>query len=84
MNLDEEEPPSLVDVNVTEPVFAVQDEEVLLKVPITIVTGDLQKSCHILAIANLKNRISWSRKDYPHELCIESSTWEEDCGCSQW
>ena len=41
MNLDEEEPPSLVDVNASRNDAVIQDEEAPLKVPITIVTGNL-------------------------------------------
>lgn len=38
MNLDEEEPPSLVNINAEEDVLIVE-EVAALKVPITIVTG---------------------------------------------
>lgn len=72
MNLDEDLPPELVEAE-TGP-----EEEKLIKVPITIVTG---KS----TLCSIKNkntyticRLPWSRKNYLTQLHLNCPAWEEN------
>jgi hypothetical protein len=61
MNIDDDEPPSLVDVNGIE-VEAVEEPK-LVRVPITIVTGEI--TCfEIYTSPNFETRVSRGWKDY--------------------
>ena len=65
MELDEEVPPLLVDVEAKE-----SEEELNTKVPITIVTGKSPSNPHILGSDHDK-RVPRSWKDYINELHLE-------------
>lgn len=73
MNFDDDVPPDLVETSVET-----ADEEKVVKVPITIVTGMIYAG----GITNFRltdmDRIPRSRQDDAFELYPDSSTWQED------
>ncbi len=73
MNFDEEVPPELVEAE-TSP-----QEEKLVKVPITIVTGKLVAFTIHFSFSNTISRLSWCWEDHALKLHINCPAWQEDC-----
>lgn len=85
MNFDDDAPPELVDVS-----GGIQSsgEGVSVKVPITIVTGEImngagKKTCTSSWLIEL-NRISRRWQDDAVELHTYSPTWKKDCRYHEW
>lgn len=85
MNFDDDAPPELVEVS-----GGIQDsgEGVSVKVPITIVTGEIltsaSKNYIYVLIADRINRISRSWKDDAIKLHTYGPTWQKDCRYYEW
>ncbi|SRR4051812_38904592 len=82
MDLDDDVPPELVDTAVAAP-----DEELTIKVPITIVTG--MPAFSIVPMRTLLTheailRLSRSWKDNAAQLHPHSGAWQEDCRHHEW
>lgn len=85
MNIDDDAPPELVDVSGGIQNFG---EGVSVKVPITIVTGEIMNSASkntgINYMADRINRISRRWEDDAIELHTYSPTWKKDCRYHEW
>lgn len=63
------------------------DEKHIVKVPITIITGESQAIdvIHITSSEVDSNaRLSWSGQEYTTQLHPDCSTWQEDCCDPEW
>lgn len=81
MDFDDDAPPELVDTAGLN-----EDQEIAVKVPITIVTGMFQGLCVLQTSGAFFNmlRIPWCRKDDIVELYPHSTAWQENCRDYEW
>ncbi len=82
MDFDDDAPPELVDIAG----LAEENEDITVKVPITIVTGEI---VHPTAGTNTQIyltacRLPRSWKDNPSKLHPHRSTWQENCRDYEW
>ena len=89
MDLEEDGPPDLVDINelnkpAPSPITTQMQDLGLSKVPITIVTGRILSMTIILPFiayhsANECDRVSGSRENNVSQLYSQRTAWKEDC-----
>lgn len=81
MNFDDDAPPDLIEVG-----GEIQDSEEgpSIKVPITIVTGEITDEYDEVRILTGWNRIPRCRKDDIIELHTYGSAWKKDCRYYEW
>lgn len=80
MDFDDEAPPELVNTAGLEE----RAQEITVKVPITIVTGEILHSIPKQMYILTAFRLSWSGKDNPSESHPHGSTWQENCRDYEW
>ena len=82
MNIDEEDlPPLLVDAD-SNPDCMVDDKRV--RVPITIITGEILGFFFSAYLADSYNRLSRRWEVHLAQLYPECATWEENCCDFEW
>lgn len=77
MDLDDDMPPELVETGQGGDAEVAHEKP--LKVPITIVTGELSYTMTVREFKTHTCRLPRSRKDHSTQPHIDCSTWQKDC-----
>lgn len=82
MDFDDDAPPDLVETGAS-----FEEEEITVKVPITIVTGKPIGPNSLREVWNTRSylrRLPRRRQDYTVELHFDSAAWQKSCCDYEW